>query len=165
MKTGSPYTNNIPDGTMITPTKSKSLTKLVLGLVRPYKKWLFIIFIAMQVETAMSLVTPWPLKIIIDNVIDHHPLPHWLMWMNHIFPAENNMQLAAIAAMCLVVIVAIGSLFGYVNNYFTESVAQYVANDLRRRIYHHLHRLSIAYYDTHQTGKLLSTITSDVSTI
>ncbi|HMC86110.1 MAG TPA: ABC transporter ATP-binding protein, partial [Chitinophagaceae bacterium] len=32
-------------------------------------------------------------------------------------------------------------------------------------IYHHLQRLSLEYYDTHQTGKLLSTMTSDVSTI
>ncbi len=59
----------------------------------------------------------------------------------------------------------IGSLSGYINSYYNEDVAQHVANDLRRKIYHHLQRLSLAYYDTHQTGKLLSTITSDVSTI
>ena len=33
------------------------------------------------------------------------------------------------------------------------------------RTYHHLHRLSLSYYDTHQTGNLLSTITTDVQTI
>ena len=58
-----------------------------------------------------------------------------------------------------------GSLASYINSYFTESVAQNVANDLRRRIYHHLQRLSLSYYDSHQIGKVLSTITSDVSTI
>jgi subfamily B ATP-binding cassette protein MsbA len=40
-----------------------------------------------------------------------------------------------------------------------------VANDLRHRLYHHLHRLSLKYYDTHQIGNMLSTITSDVGTI
>jgi subfamily B ATP-binding cassette protein MsbA len=59
----------------------------------------------------------------------------------------------------------IGGLAEYVDNYFTESVAQYMANDLRRRIYHHLQHLSLAYYDTHQVGKLLSTLTADVNTI
>jgi len=44
-------------------------------------------------------------------------------------------------------------------------VGQWVANDLRLRVYHHLDRLSLAYYDTHQTGSLLSTITDDVGTI
>jgi ABC-type multidrug transport system fused ATPase/permease subunit len=33
------------------------------------------------------------------------------------------------------------------------------------RVYNHLERLSLAYYDTHQTGTLLSTITDDVITI
>ena len=73
--------------------------------------------------------------------------------------------MAAIVAFGFVLINAIGSLAGYVNSYYNENVAQHVANDLRRRIYHHLQHLSLSYYDTHQTGKLLSTITSDVSTI
>ena len=44
-------------------------------------------------------------------------------------------------------------------------MGQYVANDLRMRVYHHLDRLSLGYYDTQQTGNLLSTITTDISTI
>ncbi|MFI5160091.1 MAG: ABC transporter ATP-binding protein [Sphingobacteriales bacterium] len=144
---------------------SKNLAKLVWSLVRPYKKWLLIIFVAMLVETSMSLATPWPLKIVIDNVIGHHKLPGWLAWMDAIFPGENKIQFAAVAAISMIVMAAIGSLASYLDNYFTESVAQYVSNDLRKRIYHHLQRLSLEYYDTHQTGKLLSTITTDVSTI
>src|SRR4029077_9020185 len=46
-----------------------------------------------------------------------------------------------------------------------ENVGQRVANDLRMRVFHHLDRLSLAYYDTQQTGGLLSTITTDISTI
>lgn len=144
---------------------SKSLAKLVWAMVRPYKKWLLIIFMAMVVETCMSLATPWPLKIIIDNVIGHRPLPGWLTWMDAVFPSENRVQFAAVAAITVIFLAAIGSVASYIDNYFTESVAQYVSNDLRRRIYHHLQRLSLTYYDTHQTGKLLSTLTSDVSTI
>jgi subfamily B ATP-binding cassette protein MsbA len=40
-----------------------------------------------------------------------------------------------------------------------------VANDLRLRTYHHLQRLSLGYYDTHQTGNLLSTMTTDIQTL
>jgi ABC-type multidrug transport system fused ATPase/permease subunit len=65
----------------------------------------------------------------------------------------------------LVLIALIGGIAGYIDNYYTESVAQYVANDLRQKVYHHLQRLSLSYYDSHQIGNILSTITSDVSTI
>lgn len=165
MKTGFPNTNSISDSAPVNSLPSKSLAKLVFSMVSPYKKWHLIIFLAMLVETAMSLATPWPLKIIIDNVIGHHKLPHFLAWMDTVFPAENRVQFAAVAAVSMIMMAAIGSLASYLDNYFTESVAQYVSNDLRRRMYHHLQRLSLEYYNTHQTGKLLSTITTDVSTI
>jgi ABC-type multidrug transport system fused ATPase/permease subunit len=142
-----------------------SLVILALKLARPYRKWIIFILTAMLIETAMSLLTPWPLKIIIDNVVGHHPLPGSLKWMDDFFPAESKFQLATICAFVFVGIAAIGSIAGYIENYYNESVAQYVANDLRKKMYHHLQRLSLAYYDSHQTGKLLSTITADVSTI
>jgi len=142
-----------------------SLVIWAIRLSRPYKKWVVIILFAMIIETVMSIATPWPLKIIIDNVVGHHKLPQWLNWMDFIFSGENKIQMAAFAAIGFVVITAIGSLAGYIENYYNEDVSQHVANDLRRKMYHHLQRLSLSYYDTHQTGKLLSTITADVSTI
>ena len=36
---------------------------------------------------------------------------------------------------------------------------------LRMRVYDHLQHLSLGYYDSHQTGALLSTITDDIKTI
>jgi ABC-type multidrug transport system fused ATPase/permease subunit len=153
------------DATVILKKSTKSLSSLVWELIKPYKKWLFVIFAAMLLETGMSLLGPWPLKIIIDNVVGHHPLPEWLKWIKDL-PFENNkMALAGAAAIGLILIALIGGIAGYIDNYFTESVAQYVANDLRQKVYHHLQRLSLSYYDSHQIGNILSTITSDVSTI
>jgi ABC-type multidrug transport system fused ATPase/permease subunit len=139
--------------------------RLVLELVRPYRGWLIIVFIAMVFETAMSLAAPWPLKIIIDNVVGKHKLPEFLHWLRDFSFGEHTLALAGVAALGTVIIAAIGAVAGYIDNYYTESVAQYVANDLRERIYHHLQRLSLRYYDSHQIGNLLSTITTDVGTI
>lgn len=144
---------------------SKSLTSLVWQQVRPYKKWLLLILVAMLIETLMGLAAPWPLKIIIDNVVGNHPLPGWLGWMKRLSVSDSKMALAATVSLLLVVLTVIGAVAGYINSYFTESVAQYVANDVRLQVYHHLQRLSLAYYDTHQVGKILSTITTDVLTM
>ena len=143
----------------------KGLTKLVLAMIRPYRKWLVIVFAAMMVEAAMSLAGPWPLKIVIDNVVGDHKLPEWLAWMKDLPLGDDRMALAAAAALAVVLIAVVGAIAGYIDNYYTESVAQYVANDLRQRVYHQLQRLSLRYYDTHQTGNMLSTITADVATI
>ncbi len=156
---------NKQDPTVRLKKSSKSLTSLIFELIGPYKKWLIVIFAAMLLETAMSLLGPWPLKIIIDNVVGHHSLPHWLAWIKDLPFEDNRMALAGAAAVGLVLIALIGGIAGYIDNYFTESVAQYVANDLRKKVYHHLQRLSLTYYDTHQIGNILSTMTSDISTI
>ena len=144
---------------------SRSLISLVFELIRPYKKWLTVVFLAMLLETGMSLLAPWPLKVILDNVVGQRELPHWLSWLKNITASSDKMAIAAGAGIGLVLISGLGALAGYIDNYYTESVAQYVANDLRQKVYHHLQRLSLSYYDSHQIGNILSTITSDVSTI
>ena len=142
------------------------MLSLIRQLVRPYRGTLTIILVAMMVETAMSLAAPWPLKIIIDNVAGGHRLPLWLR--NAIGPVlgtESKMRVAFLAAGAAVLITVIGAIAGYVDSYFTESAGQYIAHDLRVRTFHHLQRLSLSYYDTHQVGAMLSTITTDIQTI
>jgi len=144
------------------------MVRLIRELVRPYRGTLAIILLAMLVETVMSLAGPWPLKVILDNVIGDHRLPHWLdrlLGSPTSIAANGKMHIAALAALAAVLIAVLGSLASYVDNYYTESVGQWVAHDLRMRTYHHLQRLSLAYYDRHETGTLLSTITDDIQTI
>jgi len=125
-----------------------------------------IILAAMLVQTAMSVAGPWPLKIILDNVVGSHKLAPWLDdFLRPILSGGSKMQIAAAAAIAAVLIAVLGAIASYVANYYTTSVGQWVANDLRLRTYHHLQQLSLTYYDSHQTGTLLSTITSDVQTI
>jgi subfamily B ATP-binding cassette protein MsbA len=141
------------------------MMRLVLNLARPYRVSLAIILVAMLVETIAGLGAPWPLKVIIDYALGQHPAPGWMLAVFGPAWTANARALAAIAASGVVLLTVIGGLASYVDNYLTESVGQWVANDLRMRVYDHLECLSFTYYDTHQTGLLLSTITDDVATV
>jgi ABC-type multidrug transport system fused ATPase/permease subunit len=142
------------------------MIRLIRELIRPYRGTLIIILLAMMVETAMSLAGPWPLKIIIDNVVGSHKLPRGLdEIVRPMLEGGGKLKVAGLAALATIIIALLGALATYIDNYYTESVGQWVANDLRLRTYHHLQRLSLGYYDTHQTGTLLSTITTDIQTI
>jgi ABC-type multidrug transport system fused ATPase/permease subunit len=141
------------------------MASLVVDLARPYRGWLAIILLAMLVETIAGLAGPWPLKVVIDYAVGHSAAPTWVVRLLGPAAAADGRALAATAAVTMVLIAGLGGLASYVDNYYTESVAQWVANDLRMRVYDHLERLSFNYYDTHQTGLLLSTMTDDVSTV
>ena len=142
------------------------MLRLIRQLIRPYRWQLAIILFAMLMETAASLAGPWPLKIIIDNVVGHHKLSPWLDdLLRPMLDGGARLQVAGIVALAYVAIALLGAIATYIDDYYTESVGQWVANDLRLRTYHHLQRLSLGYYDTHQTGTLLSTMTTDIQTI
>ncbi len=143
----------------------KQLTGLVLDLIRPYRGWLIIVFAAMIVEIAMSLAAPWPLKLVLDDALQHHKLPEWLAWAHSHGIERSTIGVALFAGIATLVIAIIAGIATYIDNYYSTSVGQWVANDLRIRIYEHLHRLSLRFYDTAKTGSLMSTITSDVSTV
>src|SRR5215467_13732111 len=142
------------------------IAPLVWALLRPYRGWLVIVLAAMMVEVAMSLAAPWPLKLVLDDALGHHHLPSWLEWAHRSgWFGRNTLGVALFAGVATIVIALIAAGATYIDNYYTTSVGQWVANDLRIRIYEHLHRLSLRYYDNAKTGALMSTITSDVATI
>jgi ABC-type multidrug transport system fused ATPase/permease subunit len=142
------------------------MSRLIIDLLRPYRAWLAIVFAAMLVEIAMGLAVPWPLKLVIDNALNDHHLPHWLDWAHQYAGfGRHTLGVALFAGVATLVIAIVGAVASYIDNYFTTSAGQWVANDLRLRIYEHLHRLSLRYYDHAKVGTLVSTITSDVATI
>jgi ABC-type multidrug transport system fused ATPase/permease subunit len=139
---------------------------LVWSLLKPYRGTLLIILLAMLLQMVATVATPWPLKIVLDNVVGEHKLPHWLDdFLRPFMHGGTKMEIAAAAAIALVLIVVLGAVASYVANYCTTSVGQWVANDLRIRTYDRLQHLSLNYYNTHEMGTLLSTITADVQTI
>jgi ABC-type multidrug transport system fused ATPase/permease subunit len=141
------------------------LPSLVFGLVKPYRAWLLIVLAAMLVEILMSLAAPWPLKLVLDDALGAHHLPSWLEWAHQAGIGRHTLGVALFAGIATVVIAVIGALAAYIDNYYTTSVGQWVAHDLRLRIYAHLHRLSLAFHDRAKTGSLMSTLSADVSTV
>jgi ABC-type multidrug transport system fused ATPase/permease subunit len=142
------------------------MSRLVIDLLRPYRGWLAVVFAAMLVEIAAGLAAPWPLKLVIDDALGNHHLPHWLAWAHEYAGfGKHTLGVALFAGAATLAIAIVGAIASYIDNYYTTSAGQWIANDLRLRIYEHLHRLSLRYYDHAKIGALVSTITSDVATI
>src|SRR5580698_5468858 len=58
-----------------------AMLRLIRNLIRPYRASLAVVLAAMLVETLMSLAAPWPLKVVLDNVVGSGHLPEWLNGM------------------------------------------------------------------------------------
>lgn len=140
--------------------------RLIFELIRPYRLLVAGIFAVLLVQIATGLAAPWPLKVVLDSVVGHHPLPGWLHGLlQPLLGGEGKMHIAGLAAIMVLVIAVVAAIASYVANYLTETVGQQIGNDLRTRAYHHLQQLSLNYFDTHRVGPILSTLTDDVDTI
>jgi len=130
--------------------------KPTVGLyLRPY--WAVFAFALLQVLfiSALELLKPWPLKIIIDNVLSGNPLPwHW-------FPDGSPQTVLFFSCAGLVVVYVILGGLRLLNDYTTIRIGQSMVNDLRRDLYSHMQRLSLSFYHRQQIGDLMYRVTAD----
>jgi phosphatidylserine/phosphatidylglycerophosphate/cardiolipin synthase-like enzyme len=70
------------------------LSRLIRSLVRHYRGTLFVILLAMLVQTVMGVAAPWPLKIILDNVVGSHKLHAKMLLADHVRAIVGSINLA-----------------------------------------------------------------------
>lgn len=135
------------------------------GLLRPHWKALSIALLAVLGETVAGLLEPWPLKIIVDNLLQAKPLPQWLA--NIVAKVAGTDQLAMLnfSVLAVALIAILGAISSYTQKYLTTATGQWVMHDLRRTLYQHIHRLSLAEHDEKRTGDLLGRVTSDIEAV
>ena len=137
----------------------------IIDLVRPHWKALTIALVAVVGETLTDILEPWPIKIVVDNILQSKKLPSVLGGIvTGLFGSNASAVLYfAVAAVALIAIV--GAVSSYVEKYLTTSVSQWVGHDLRRTLYHHIQRLSLAEHDRSRTGDLITRVTSDIGAV
>jgi ATP-binding cassette, subfamily B, bacterial len=137
----------------------------VLHLLRPHWKALLLGLAAVGAETAAGLLEPWPLKIILDNVLRAKKVPGWLSVFIAKTIGQDPYAILRFAALAVIVIAIFGAIGTYFEKYTITNVGQRVMHELRRTLYWHIQRLSMAYHDTKRTGDVISTVTTDIDSI
>jgi len=144
---------------------AKSSRRQIAELLRPHWKALSLALVAVIGETVCDLLDPWPLKIIVDNLLQSKPLPHWLAGVVSHIAGQNKFAVLNFALGAVVVIAVVGAVSSFTEKYLTTSVGQWVMHNLRRTLYHHIHQLSLAEHDERRTGDLISRVTSDIEAV
>ena len=149
----------------MTPSAAKKSKGLrIIDLLRPHWKALTLALLAVAAETATDLLEPWPLKIVLDYLLQSKNPPGWMSviigWVG-----QDKLAVLNFAVVAVAVIAVVGALSSLLEKYLTTSVGQWVMHDLRRVLYHHIHRLSLAEHDEKRTGDLISRVTSDIDAI
>ena len=124
------------------------LMRRLLAYLKPYTFQLFVIAFLMVGNTLSLLVGPFLMQIAIDR---------------HIILGELD-GLSTIAAF--LVLGLIGQfVFSYFEEYRMQMIGQNVMRDLRHKLFSHLQRLDVQYFDKNPVGRLMTRVMGDVQVL
>ncbi len=142
----------------------KSLLYL-LPLLRAHWGKIFLAFLAMGVDSVLTVMRPWPLKVVIDRVLSHRPsrVPLIHAWLDSAPFTKMQILYGSCAAVLFIALVT--GLISYCYTRLLGNVGQRFVFDLRGDLFAHMQRLSLRFHDTQKTGDLTTRLTSDIQSI
>lgn len=133
--------------------------------LRPYRRALVLALLAMLGETVTALLAPWPLKFVFDRILlVHHR--HGQTHLRVVLGQNQWIFLGIITAAAILIAVA-DSLLTYFDTQLSEVASQKAVFELRKDVFAHLQRLSVAYHHSSKTrlGDLLARLSGDIGTL
>lgn len=155
----------MPDNPAPTHPPKKPGKLKITALLYPHWKSLSLALIAGIGEIAADLLEPWPLKIILDHLLQSKPAPGWMSGLISRTVGDDKLAVLNFAVLAVALIAILGAASSYAEKYLTTSFGQWVMHDLRRILYQQIHRLSLAEHDKKRTGDLIGLVTSDIEAI
>jgi subfamily B ATP-binding cassette protein MsbA len=92
-----------------------------IDLLRPHKKVLILALLAAIGEAVSDIAQPWPLKIVLDNVLHHHSL-QGRGWLNHLVMSTagtDRWAVLRLATLAALIIAVVGAVCSYAQNSLT----------------------------------------------
>jgi ATP-binding cassette subfamily B protein/subfamily B ATP-binding cassette protein MsbA len=128
---------------------------------RPHHRGLAWIVVVTLLGTALDLLGPWPLKLIVDNVLTHQPLPTSITWLQQLPRAASDQGLLVWLAAGVVLLFLIRELTNFWLASLTARVGYGMRYDLGARLLERLQYLSLSFHARHQAGDLVKRVISD----
>ncbi len=130
----------------------------LLRYARPHWRALIVLMLSMLANIGLELLRPWPLKLVVDNVLGNHPLPPAL---NGLPGAQGTDTLLIWVVVATLVIFLLGTLTQMAYTFYSMRLGQQMTYRLAADLFAHLQRLSLLFHLRRPVGDLISRVTGD----
>jgi ABC-type multidrug transport system fused ATPase/permease subunit len=120
----------------------------LVRLTRPYRTRTLLSVVSLLLATATALAPPFLSKYAVDDGIRQHDLAK-LWWIVGAFVVAGLLNWG----------------MSYAQTYLTGWVGERILADLRNRLFDHLQRLSLGFFERNRAGVIISRLTNDVEAI
>ncbi len=124
------------------------LLKRLLVYLKPYRGRIFFAFCLMLATAALQALTPYLVKVAIDQYIGNHDLS----------------GLGRISLLYLLVLMG-QMVLSYLQVFIMQMTGQHIMYDMRVQIFSHLQKLEINFFHKNPVGRLMTRVTNDVDVL
>jgi ATP-binding cassette subfamily B protein len=124
------------------------LMKRLLSFVKPYSRYVVLAILLNAVVAALGPLRPYLTKIAIDDNIAHKDYTGLIL-----------------IALALVGALMIQSVMQYFLTYYTQLMGQKIIFDLRTKIFSHVQKLALKYFDKTPIGRIVTRVTNDIDSL
>ena len=124
------------------------LMKRLLKYLRPYRKHIIGAILLNVAIAALGPLRPYLIKVAIDD---------------HIVKGDTDGLIGVVVLLFATVLIQ--GAIQYAMAYFTQWIGQRTIFDLRMKIFEHLQRLSLRFFDQNPIGRLITRVTNDVEVL
>lgn len=125
-----------------------------------YRGRLFAAFSLTTIVVLAELAKPWPLKVVIDQVLGNEP---WAILPAEMTGRENAGTLALLAGAAVLVFSVITGFASYFRDLWLAETGQKVVNRVRRHTLERMLLMSLQWHEKHRRGDMLLRLVGDAS--
>ena len=125
-----------------------SLMKRLLGFVKPYKKYVVFAILMNIVVAALGPLRPYLIKIAVDDYI-----------VNKDYNGLIDISLLLVGTLIFQAIIQ------YFLTYFTQLMGQKIIYDLRVKLFSHVQKLALKFFDKTPIGRTVTRVTNDIESL
>ncbi|HEY4418696.1 MAG TPA: ABC transporter ATP-binding protein [Pseudonocardia sp.] len=115
-------------------------------------------------ELAADLATPWPLALVIDDLLrgENHggPLHNVAQWFG-----GSAIAMLGVAAVAVLLITVASGVFDYLGDLFMNGAGERISSRIRSDVFGYVERLPQDYHDRNSIGELTSRVVTDTERI
>jgi ATP-binding cassette subfamily B protein len=124
------------------------LMKRLLGYIKPYKGYVILAILLNVIVAGLGPLRPYLTKVAVDDAI-----------------ANNDYEQLMMLVLILIGALLFQAVIQYALTYFTQLMGQKIIYDLRVKVFSHIQKLSLKYFDKTPIGKIVTRVTNDVEAL
>jgi ATP-binding cassette subfamily B protein/subfamily B ATP-binding cassette protein MsbA len=130
--------------------------------VWPHWRQLLLVLFTMAGAVAFDVLRPWPMKLLVDQVLAGNPMPPGVRSVLPLLPGALHPEgLLLWVCASTVLIFAAATLLSMVNTVWSVALGQRMTYDLGADLFRHLQRLSLLFHSRRHVGDMSARVTGD----